>query len=138
MNLLPEFPYKSSIFTAILNSHNELGPTAGVNESAQAETYTKANNDAQVVDETRSHKNSSRQERGMVTYNYSRPISRKTFKKFSGLPQEHTGQEPLRNKVKSIHITYISVTCKVARVLTVENMYSSDLIVKLLYLTDQE
>ena len=26
MNLLPEFPYKSFIFTAILNSHNELGP----------------------------------------------------------------------------------------------------------------
>ena len=25
LNLLPEFPYKSFIFTAILNSHNELG-----------------------------------------------------------------------------------------------------------------
>ena len=91
-----------------------------------------------MVDETRSHNNSSRQERGMVTYTYSRPISRKRTKKFSGLPRAHTGRQLLRNKLKSIHITYISVTCKVARVLTAENMYSSDFIIKFLYLTDRE
>ena len=91
-----------------------------------------------MVEETRSHHNSSRQERETVTYSYSRPISRKRTKKFSGLPQAHAGRQLVRNKVKSIHITYISVTCKVARVLTVENMYSSDFIIKFLYLTDRE
>ena len=35
MNLLPKFPYKSFIFTAILNSHNELGPPVMLPKNAE-------------------------------------------------------------------------------------------------------
>ena len=52
-----------------------------VNESAQAYTDTKANNDAQMVDEMRPHNNSSRQERANF---------KKKIQNFFGLPEAHT------------------------------------------------